>query len=110
MRKLLSVMLLSAAVVPQAFAGDSFAVSTNPGVTILAQSGERGQLLYENHCQVCHDSRAHIRSNRKAKTLKDIEGWVVRWSTELKLTWSADEIRDVARYLGKRYYNLTATP
>ena len=109
MRKFLSLILLSAAVIAQAFAGDPLA-GTNPGVTKLAQGSERGRLLYENHCQVCHDSRAHIRSDHKAKTLEDIEGWVVRWSTELKLSWSADEIRDVARYLGKRYYNLSATP
>jgi mono/diheme cytochrome c family protein len=65
---------------------------------------QRGQLLYENHCGNCHDSRAHIRNDRRAKTLSDVRGWVVRWSDTLKLGWGKDERDDVAGYLYGRYY------
>jgi mono/diheme cytochrome c family protein len=73
-------------------------------VQVDSANYERGQLLYENHCQVCHDSRAHIRSNRKAKSPSQLKQWVTRWSTHLKLDWQKAEIDDVALYLGRRYY------
>ena len=64
----------------------------------------RGQLLYEDHCQACHTSVAHVRETHKARTLKDLEYWVTHWSDELKLPWGADEVRDVVDYLNVRYY------
>jgi len=66
---------------------------------------ERGQLLYENHCGGCHDSRAHIREDHKAKTLKDVRQWVSRWSTTLKLDWGDGERDDVAGFLFGSYYS-----
>lgn len=66
---------------------------------------ERGQLLYENHCVGCHDSRAHIREDRRAKTLTDVRQWVTRWSTTLKLDWGDGERDDVAGFLFGRYYS-----
>lgn len=67
-------------------------------------SVKRGQLLYENHCQVCHSSVVHIREKRKAKNTGAIRSWVMRWSKYLKLSWSDDEIDEVVRYLNSRYY------
>ncbi len=69
-------------------------------------TGSRGQLLYENHCQSCHTSVLHVRETRRARSLKDLEHWVRRWSDELKLPWSADEISDVVDYLNRRYYKI----
>jgi len=66
---------------------------------------QRGQLLYENHCRGCHDSRAHIRNDRRANTLNDVREWVTKWSSTLKLGWSKDERDDVAGYLYGRYYS-----
>lgn len=66
---------------------------------------QRGQLLYENHCGGCHDSRAHIRNDRRAETLSEVRGWVTRWSDTLKLGWGKDERDDVAGYLYGRYYS-----
>lgn len=73
-------------------------------VEVDKSSYARGQLLYENHCQVCHDSRAHIRSNRKARSPADVEMWVKRWSGYLKLGWAEAEVMDVTKYLDDRYY------
>ena len=67
---------------------------------------ERGRLLYENHCQGCHTSVVHVRDQRKAKTPAELRGWIGRWSTELKLTWTADDAKDVYQYLNNRYYRL----
>lgn len=69
-----------------------------------APSALRGELLYENHCLSCHTSKAHIRENRRARSVADVEGWVARWANELNLTWTDEEIRDVAEYLVRRYY------
>ena len=67
----------------------------------------RGQLLYENHCTVCHTSVAHIRSDRRAKSVKDIETWVMRWAGVRRLDWSADDVSDVVQYLDETYYHFT---
>ena len=77
------------------------------GFPSLAQAADsqRGQLLYENHCTGCHDSRAHVRNNRRAKSLTEVRQWVVRWSGHLALNWGGDERNDVADYLYGRYYS-----
>jgi hypothetical protein len=67
-------------------------------------SAYRGELLYENHCTSCHESIVHIRENRRARSAADLRGWVARWSGELKLNWSSDEIDAVAEFLANRFY------
>jgi len=72
---------------------------------------ERGRLLYENHCTSCHISTLHVREQRKSKTPAEMRAWIVRWSGELKLNWSEDELADVYQYLNNRYYKFpVATP
>ena len=83
-------------------AGEGTGSSRSPS---LMAAASRGELLYENHCTVCHDSTVHIRANRKAKSITDLRGWAARWAGELKLNWSSDDIDDVAEYLARRYYN-----
>jgi len=68
---------------------------------------QRGQLLYENHCLGCHDSRAHVRDNRRARSLDEVRQWVDRWSRTLSLDWGIDDRDDVAGYLYARYYTAT---
>jgi mono/diheme cytochrome c family protein len=65
----------------------------------------RGQLLYENHCQVCHTSQVHIRKNRKSKSIEDIRSWAIKWQNELELNWTMEEIDQVASYLAEKYYD-----
>lgn len=73
---------------------------------VVPATASRGQMLYENHCQRCHTSVVHVRETRRARTMKDLEDWVRRWSGELKPAWSADEINDVVDYLNRRYYKI----
>ena len=77
-----------------------------PGVT--AQDAERGRHLYENHCQGCHSSRAHIREGRKVRTRTDLSAWVRRWQRSQSLNWGEEEVADVAAYLNDTYYRLPA--
>jgi len=65
---------------------------------------ERGRLLYENHCTSCHTSTVHIREQRKSKAPAEVRAWIRRWSGELKLNWSEDELADVYQYLNNRFY------
>ena len=71
-----------------------------------AAEAERGRLLYENHCKVCHTSVVHIREERKATTREEIQTWIRRWRKELGLQWGTAEIDDVTEYLNNRYYRL----
>lgn len=66
---------------------------------------QRGQLLYENHCTVCHTSVAHVREQRVAHSLGDIRKQVLRWSGQLNLEWRAEEVADVVEYLNTNYYH-----
>ena len=69
----------------------------------------RGQLLYENHCIVCHDSRAHIREKRKSRSVADIEKSVFHWAQHLNLEWNRAEINEVIKYLNQRFYQFPST-
>ncbi len=82
-------------------------LESKPAVPAISS---RGQLLYENHCQVCHTSVVHVRETRRVRSLRDLEYWVTRWSGELEFPWSADEINDVVDYLNRRYYKIEITP
>lgn len=64
----------------------------------------RGHELYGNHCVECHASVVHIREDRKAKSIDEIEGFIIRWSNYRNLSWSAEEVNDVLHYLNTRYY------
>ena len=67
----------------------------------------RGQLLYETHCDVCHNTSVHNRNPRKADSIGKIKYFVTRWSNELKLNWSSSDINEVAQYLNSKYYKYT---
>lgn len=89
----------------------SFALVTFIVVTVLfaaddatAADAERGRLLYENHCTVCHTSVVHIRDRRKATSRDDIQMWVRRWQQHLGLQWDTVEVDDVAEFLNVRFY------
>ena len=75
---------------------------------VVAQpaSAERGRLLYENHCTVCHESVVHVREDRKVKTRQDLLAFISRWQNHLGLGWSAEEMNDVREYLNEKYYGL----
>lgn len=70
----------------------------------------RGQQLYEHHCQLCHQSSAHVRDNHKVKTADDLKYFVRRWSDYLKLDWSVEDRRDVEEFLDDAYYELEPVP
>ncbi len=83
----------------------ALAVAVLAPAAALAANAKRGQLLYENHCTVCHTSVAHVREQRIAHSVDDIRKQVLRWSGQLNLEWRAEEVADVVEYLNSNYYH-----
>jgi len=71
---------------------------------LLAADAERGRLLYESRCDICHDTGIHLRASRKARNFDEIREQVMRWNAELGGAWKSEEIDDVTRYLNGRFY------
>ena len=67
---------------------------------------ERGRLLYENHCVVCHTSKVHRRAAPLPMNLKELRAIVAGWARGQKLNWSDGEISDVVEYLDSTYYRM----
>lgn len=70
----------------------------------IVPTSSRGQLLYNNHCMVCHESNVHIRNKRKAHSRIQVRSWVIHWQQDRKLRWKKEEIEAVTDYLVNRYY------
>ncbi|HZR02267.1 MAG TPA: hypothetical protein VFA81_03730 [Burkholderiales bacterium] len=73
-------------------------------VSAIAQDLERGRMLHENHCRMCHDSIAYKRGGHIAKNYSQIKAQVMRWQTNTGLHWSAEDIDNVTAYVAQRYY------
>ncbi|MCW5619821.1 MAG: hypothetical protein KIS79_01770 [Burkholderiales bacterium] len=69
-----------------------------------AQDLERGRLLHENHCRMCHDSIAYKRGDKIAKNYGEVQAQVTRWQTNTGLRWSQEDIDSVTAYIARRYY------
>ncbi len=40
--------------------------------------------------------------------MTELKQWVTRWAAQQKLTWDANDVDDVVRYLNLRYYRFPA--
>ena len=69
-------------------------------------SVERGRLLYENHCIVCHTAKVHGRIPPLPIDLKELRLIVAYWVKNEKLPWTQQEIEDVVEYLDAKHYRL----
>jgi mono/diheme cytochrome c family protein len=73
--------------------------ATSPAI---AQS--RGELLYSTHCISCHTSQMHWRDNKAASDWASLKFQVRRWQGAASLSWSDEDILEVARYLNESIY------
>ena len=69
-----------------------------------AADAERGRILYEARCGGCHNESVHGRERRVAHDFEEVRGWVLRWSANLGLAWTSEEVDDVSVHLNARYY------
>lgn len=65
---------------------------------------ERGRLLYENHCVVCHTPKVHRRIPPLPIDIKELRQIVSAWAKGEQLGWSEEEIADVVEYLNTTHY------
>jgi len=75
-----------------------------------AADAQRGRALYEAGCTGCHAESVHGRARREAADLEAVRRWVRRWSANLGLKWSEEEVGDVAAHLNARYYRFACPP
>jgi hypothetical protein len=71
---------------------------------VKPEAPSRGQLLYENHCMVCHESVVHIRSQQHVQSLPALQSQVLHWAAYMKLRWGKEETEEVVSHLNDRYY------
>ena len=91
MRLLYTLLALAASAVP---------------VAANAADLERGRMLHENHCRMCHDSIAYKRGDKIANTYAEVKAQVTRWQTNTGLHWSEADIDSVTAFVAKTYYKL----
>lgn len=65
----------------------------------------RGQLLYETHCIACHTTQIHWREQKLAKDWEGLLAQVEHWQYIGGLSWSEEEVKDVAAYLDTLFYH-----
>lgn len=70
----------------------------------------RGGELYALHCGKCHSASVHGRPKRIASGFAEIRRQVIRWSDNLGLGWTTEDVDDVAVYLNGRYYRYQCPP
>lgn len=75
-----------------------------------AQDIERGKMLHENHCRMCHDSVVYSRSDHIAKNIEEVRAQVKRWQNNTNLHWSDEDIDNVTAYIAQHYYKFAPTP
>jgi len=76
----------------------------------FAEDLDRGRMLHENHCRMCHDSIAYKRAGNLAKDPAQIKAQVTRWQTNTGLRWTAEDIDSVTAYLAATYYKYPLPP
>lgn len=72
--------------------------------SVSAADSQRGQMLYETQCVLCHNSLLHLRNPSKARSYEDVRDQVARWSRVAGTEWTYEEIDDVTDYLNAFFY------
>jgi cytochrome c5 len=74
----------------------------------LAQDAQRGRLLYETYCGLCHYERVHQRERSRSlvHSMADLHGQVARWAPQTGREFSAEDIEAVVEYLNRSHYQL----
>ena len=67
---------------------------------------ERGRLLYETYCGLCHYERVHARLHTKVKSTGELRDMVARWAPQTKHAFTPDEREAVVEYLNASHYRI----
>jgi cytochrome c2 len=72
---------------------------------VYAEDFRRGQNLYDDHCDVCHESFTHPGKDHHVKSLSDLRKRIAAWAAHTGLEWDEEDVNDVAYYLNTTYYH-----
>ena len=70
----------------------------------------RGELLYSTHCLACHSTQLHWRDKQAAQNWAGLKAQVRRWQATTGLSWSEEDITEVATYLNAQFYQFPLPP
>lgn len=85
--------------------GIGLVLSTFMPAPAVAENFRRGQELYGDHCDACHDSLTHPGKEQKVKSLSELRKRIASWADHTGQYWGNSEIDDVLYYLNKSYYH-----
>jgi mono/diheme cytochrome c family protein len=71
----------------------------------LAQNFYRGQRLYEDHCDACHDSLTHPGKEQKVHSLSELRQRIASWAEHTRQYWGDSDIDDVSYFLNQSFYH-----
>ena len=73
-----------------------------------AQDAQRGRLLYETHCLVCHYERIHNRdpSRSLVRTFTQLRLEVAQRAANTGQRFTIEDLDDIAEYLNRTHYRL----
>lgn len=63
-----------------------------------------GKSLVESNCTKCHGTEVYTRSDRKVRSLPQLQTQVRRCELALGLKWFDEDIDNAAAYLNQEYY------
>ncbi|SMF95527.1 hypothetical protein SAMN02949497_2892 [Methylomagnum ishizawai] len=74
-----------------------------------AQNFARGQELFEDHCQACHEdfNRPEVRHLGSAEELR---ARIEAWATHTNTGWKKEDVEDVLFYLDRSFYRFGQKP
>jgi len=67
---------------------------------------QRGSLLYDTACGACHTTQPHWRERRIVTSWDELLRQVTGWQSIAGQNWNAEDVRDVAAFLNRRFYRL----
>ncbi len=71
----------------------------------LSEDLRRGETLYHDHCDICHDALNPPNQGKKLKSLQQLHLEVTSWVQHSGEKWSQQDIDDVVFYLNRSYYH-----
>ncbi|BAQ17799.1 hypothetical protein [Methyloceanibacter caenitepidi] len=74
----------------------------------LPGDSANGKRLYDTHCTECHDTSVLSRSDRAVQSLDQLREQLSSCSHMANAEFSADETRDLLKYLNDEFYHFAS--